>query len=92
MSKLTVDQRIDRVTEQIKKEELAIELSKDKIRKLNAELRTLQSEKEQSFANDIIKLMKANSISQADLLSQLKAQIKDSDASPSSPVESDPAD
>lgn len=89
MSKLTIDQKIEKVEEQIKKEEQAIELSKEKIRKLNADLKALKSEKEQSFANDIIKLMKANGISQAELLSQLRAQSKENDAVTSSPSESD---
>ena len=89
MSKLTLDQKIEKVEEQIKKEEQAIELSKEKIRKLNADLKALKSEKEQSFANDIIKLMKANGISQADLLSQLRAQTKESDAATSSPSETE---
>ena len=89
MSKLTIDQKIEKVEEQIKKEEQSIELSKEKIRKLNADLKALKSEKEQSFANDIIKLMKANGISQAELLSQLRAQSKENDAVTSSPSESD---
>lgn len=72
MAKLTLDQKIEKVTNQIKKEEDAIQASKDKIKSLSAELKTLTAEKEQSFANDIIKLMKSNGISQEELLAQLK--------------------
>ena len=90
MAKLTTDQRITRITEQIEKEEQTIELSKEKIRKLNTELKALRSEKEHSFANDIIKLMKANGISQADLLSQLRAQSNGNESVPSSPDGTDP--
>ena len=73
MAKLTIDQRIAKVNSQIQKEEEAIQESKEKIKQLNAELRTLTAEKEQSFANDIIKLMKANGLSQEQLLAQLKS-------------------
>lgn len=72
MAKLTIDQRIAKVNSQIQKEEEAILESKDKIKQLNAELRTLTAEKEHSFANDIIKLMKENGLSQEQLMAQLK--------------------
>ena len=72
MAKLTLDQRIEKVNAQIKKEEDLIQESKEKIKKLTAELRSLTAEKEQSFANDIIKLMKANGLSQEQLMAQLK--------------------
>ena len=86
MAKLTLEQKINKVSEQIAKEEKLIEASKEKIKKLNAELKALQSEKEHSFANDIIKLMKEKGLSQEQLLSQLTAQAcsQSSDASASS--------
>ena len=74
MAKLTLDQKITKVNEQRAKEEKNIEDSKERIKKLNAELKVLQSEKEHSFANDIIKLMKEKGLSQDQLLAQLMSQ------------------
>ena len=74
MAKLTLEQKITKVNEQIAKEEKIIEDSKEKIKKYNAELKALQSEKEHSFANDIIKLMKEIGLSQDQLLAQLMSQ------------------
>lgn len=74
MAKLTLDQKITKVNEQIAKEEKNIEDSKERIKKLNTELKALQSEKEHSFANDIIKLMKEKGLSQDQLLAQLMSQ------------------
>lgn len=74
MAKLTLDQKIEKVKEQIAKEESIIEVSKEKIKKLTTELKALQMEKEQSFANDIIKLMKSKGITQEQILAQISAQ------------------
>ena len=74
MAKLTLEQKITKVNEQIAKEEKIIEDSKEKIKKYNAELKALQSEKEHSFSNDIIKLMKEKGLSQDQLLAQLMSQ------------------
>lgn len=74
MAKLTLDQKIAKVIGQIAKEEKLIDESKEKIKKLNVELKSLQLEKEHSFANDIIKLMKEKGLSQEELLAQLTAQ------------------
>lgn len=89
MAKLTLDQKITKVTEQIAKEEKNIEESKEKIKKLNGELKALQTEKEHSFANDIIKLMKANGLSQEQLLAQLKAQATNDSSSALSSLSDD---
>lgn len=89
MAKLTLDQKITKVTEQIAKEEKNIEESKERIKKLNAELKALQMEKEHSFANDIIKLMKANGLSQEQLLAQLKAQATNDSSSALSSLSDD---
>ena len=89
MAKLTIDQRIAKVNSQIQKEEEAIQESKEKIKKLTAELKLLTAEKEQSFANDIIKLMKANGLSQEQLMAQLKgASITATETAVSSSSES----
>ena len=74
MAKLTLEQKITKVNEQIAKEEKIIEDSKEKIKKWTAELKALQSEKEHSFANDIIKLMKEKGLSQEQLIAQLTSQ------------------
>ncbi|SFY13830.1 hypothetical protein [Ruminococcus sp. XPD3002] len=89
MAKLTLDQKITKVTEQITKEEKNIEESKERIKKLNAELKALQTEKDHSFANDIIKLMKANGLSQEQLLAQLKAQATNDSSSALSSLSDD---
>lgn len=89
MAKLTLDQKITKVTEQIAKEEKNIEESKERIKKLNAELKALQTEKEHSFANDIIKLMKANGLSQEQLLAQPKAQATNDSSSALSSLSDD---
>lgn len=72
MAKLTIDQKIAKAADAIIKEELAIEQSKEKIKNLKAELKKLRAEKDQSFTLEILKLMKANGISQETVLNQLK--------------------
>lgn len=72
MPKLTIDQKITKTQDAILKEELAIEHSKEKIKNLKAELKKLTAEKEQSFTMEILKLMKANGISQESVLKQLR--------------------
>lgn len=93
MAKLTLDQKISKTEESIVKEELSIEESKEKIKKLKSELRMLKAEKEQSFANEILKLMKSKGISQENLIAQLQsAESQVPDESFSSPnVTSDTA-
>ncbi len=86
MSKLTLDQKISKTEESITKEEHIIEEIKEKIKKLKSELRTLKAEKEQSFANEILKLMKLKGISQENLMAQLQsAESQVPDKSFSSP-------
>lgn len=72
MPKLTIDQKITKTQDAILKEELAIEQSKEKIKNLKAELKNLTAEKEKSFTAEILKLMKANGISQETVLKQLR--------------------
>lgn len=86
MAKITLEQKITKVEDSIAKEELSIEESKEKIKKLKSELRTLKAEKEQSFANEILKLMKSKGISQENLIAQLQsAESQVPDESFSSP-------
>lgn len=93
MAKLTLDERISKVNENITKEELSIEESKEKLKKLKAELKALKAEKEQSFANEILKLMKSKGISHEELMNQLKStesQIpNDTFSSPNEKISSD---
>ncbi len=71
MSKISHDQKIAKLEDAIAKEELIIEESKAKIKKYKAELKTVKAEKEQSFANELLKLMKSKGLSQSDLMSTL---------------------
>lgn len=71
MSKSTLDQKIAKLKDAIAKEELSIEESKAKIKKLKAELKTVKAEKEQSFANELLKLMKSKGLSQDVLMNTL---------------------
>lgn len=71
MSKISHDQKIAKLEDAIAKEELIIEESKAKIKKYRAELKTVKAEKEQSFANELLKLMKSKGLSQAELMKTL---------------------
>ena len=71
MSKISHDQKIAKLEDAIAKEELIIEESKEKIKKYKAELKTAKAEKEQSFANELLKLMKSKGLSQAELMKTL---------------------
>lgn len=92
MPKLTLDEKIAKVTENIAKEEATIEKSREKIKQYKEELKTLSAEKERSFANDIIKLMKEKGLSQEQLISQLMtnktAESSYAETTVSSPSES----
>lgn len=96
MAKLTLEQKITKVTESIEKEEQSIAESKEKIKKLNAELKALTAEKERSFASDLIKLLKEKGISGEQLLKQLESTaVTNSDEnifSPSDTIVSENAD
>lgn len=73
MAKLTLEQRITKVHEAIAKEEKIIECSKEKIKSLNSELKSLKAEKEKIFANEVLKLLKEKGINQEEFLSDLKS-------------------
>lgn len=73
MAKLTLEQRITKVHEAIAKEEKIIEYSKEKIKSLNSELKSLKAEKEKIFANEVLKLLKEKGINQEEFLSDLKS-------------------
>lgn len=71
MAKQTVEQKIEKLNENIQKEETAIEESKKKIKEWKSELKKLIAEKEQAFANEVLKLMKEKGISESELLEQI---------------------
>lgn len=85
MAKLSIDQRIAKTEEAIIKEEILIEESKEKVKSLKSELKTLQTEKEKSFANEVIKLLKAKGINQDKFLSELKTIPENESSDFSSP-------
>ena len=87
-SKLTTDEKIQRLRENIAKEEQIIANSREKIKNYNIELRALTAKKEMSFATDLISYMKEYGISQEQVKSILKAQAEaKSSSTVSSPSE-----
>lgn len=72
MAKITLDQKIAKVDEQIMKEELIIEESRQKIKTLKSERKKLTDEKEMIFANQIMKIIREKGINQEELLTELK--------------------
>ncbi|MBE6852673.1 MAG: hypothetical protein E7505_04270 [Ruminococcus sp.] len=77
MAKITLDQKIAKVEEQILKEELTIEEIRGKIKSLKAERRKLIDEKEKKFANEIMKIIKEKGINQEELITELKRKESD---------------
>lgn len=75
-SKLTTDEKIQRLRENIAKEEQIIAASREKIKNYNAELKALTAKKEMSFATDLIGFMKQYGISQEQVKDILKAQAE----------------
>lgn len=89
-SKLTTDEKIQRLRENIAKEEQLIAVSREKIKNYNTELRALTAKKEMSFATDLIAYMKEYGISQEQVKSILKAQAEaKSSSTVSSPSDTD---
>ena len=85
LAKLTLEQRISKVEDAITNEELLIEASKEKIKKFKAELKTLVAEKEQSFANEVLRLVKEKGINPDAFLSSLKDVSATEDVNLTSP-------
>ena len=74
-SKLTTDEKIQRLRENIAKEEQIIAASREKIKNYNAELKALTAKKEMSFATDLVKYMKESGISEEEIKALLTAKI-----------------
>ena len=87
-SKLTTDEKIQRLRENIAKEEQIIAASREKIKNYNAELKALTAAKERLFATDLIAYMKEYGISQEQVKSILKAQAEAKKASTESALSS----
>lgn len=62
MAKLNLDERINKISENILKEEIKIDEAKEKIKALNKELKVLREEKNKTFADDFIKILTANGL------------------------------
>ena len=60
MSKVTLEQKIEKVKASIKKEEETISISAAKVRELNKELKLLLAEKDKQYASDFLSLMAEN--------------------------------
>ena len=60
MAKLTIDERIVKINSAIEKETAAIFASKEKVKALQKELKTLTEEKNRSYANDFLEIISAN--------------------------------
>lgn len=60
MSKVTLEQKIEKVKSSIKKEEETISISSAKVRELNKELKSLLAEKDKQYASDFLSLMAEN--------------------------------
>ena len=76
MAKITLEGKIQKIRENIAKEEQIISNSREKIKNYNIELRALTAKKEMSFATDLISYMKEYGISQEQVKSILKAQAE----------------
>lgn len=71
MPKLTPSEKLAKIDDTIAKEELAIEASKEKIKSLKAERKKVEQENDQSFANEIMKLMKSKGLTRETILQTL---------------------
>ena len=85
MPKLTPHEKLVKLDEAITKEELAIEASKKKIKELKAERKKVEQENDQSFANEIMKLMRTKGMSREAIL-QTIAEVKQDETVSSSPA------
>jgi septal ring factor EnvC (AmiA/AmiB activator) len=57
MAKLTLDEKIEKTQEEIKKTKAVIAANQEKLKKLNADLKALTKEKDANFANDILAIV-----------------------------------
>lgn len=57
MAKLTLDEKIAKIQDEIDKTKAVIAANQDKLKKLNADLKSLTKEKDANFANDILAIV-----------------------------------
>ncbi len=77
MSKVTLEQKIEKVKASIKKEEETISISSAKVRELNKELKSLLAEKDKQYASDFLSLMAENGFTSDNDKLQFMQLIKD---------------
>jgi len=80
MSKLTLTQRIEKLNENILKEEILIEGAKEKIKKFKVEIKELQEEKNQTYGSDFLKILAENGLTtdeqKNEFMKKIQEQIK----------------
>ena len=76
MAKLTLDERIAKTQEAIQKKEAIIAQSREKLKGLQATLKTLEKEKDQSFAQKIISTVSEGAALTNDQRSELLSLLK----------------
>lgn len=82
MSKLTLDERINKISDLILKEEIKIEEARAKIKTWSKELKSLKEEKDKTFANGFLKILAESGLNSdvekeefiRDIQQQLKAK------------------
>ncbi len=77
MAKMTLDQKIEKVKNSIKKEEEIISLSSAKVKEFNKELKSLLAEKDQQYANDFLSIMCENGFTSDEDKDQFMQLIKE---------------
>lgn len=76
MAKLTLDERIAKTQEAIRKEEAIIAQSREKLKGLQATLKALEKEKDQIFAQEIISTVSEGAALTNDQRSELLSLLK----------------
>ncbi|MBR3043969.1 MAG: hypothetical protein IKQ91_01640 [Oscillospiraceae bacterium] len=76
MAKLTLEERIAKTQEAIRKEEAIIAQSREKLRGLQSTLKTLEKEKDQIFAQEIISTVSEGAALTNDQRSELLSLLK----------------
>ena len=89
MAKQTLEQKIAKTEDAILKEELLIEESKVKLKKLRSEIKSLKNEKDKEFADELLKIIKEKGIDGSKLINDLKATPKKDDNNTSEDVKKD---
>lgn len=89
MAKQTLEQKISKTEDSILKEEMLIEESREKLKKLRNELKFLKHEKDKEFADELLKIIKEKGIDGSKLINDLKATPEKDDKIVSEDVKKD---